>query len=72
MPHAKLTILGTLLGNLAILALVLVFSKGQNGASASFSCSAQAFSAHSWCVRELDALKTLHDRWTAEDHASII
>ena len=29
-------------------------------------------SQHAGCVRELDALKTMHDKWSAEDHASII
>ena len=29
-------------------------------------------SQHAGCVRELDGLKTMHDKWSAEDHASII
>jgi hypothetical protein len=27
---------------------------------------------HAGCVRELDALKILHDKWSAEEYASLI
>jgi hypothetical protein len=34
--------------------------------------SAVGSSQHTGCVRELDALKTMHDKWSAEAYASII
>jgi hypothetical protein len=34
--------------------------------------SAAGSAQHAGCVRELDALKVLHDKWSAEDYASLI
>ena len=86
MPPRNLTF-GALFVGLAVLAVVLVL-RGQNAwaeheklaqtrtaTEHSTVCgrfSAQSSPQHSMCLRELDALKVLHDKWSAEDYASLI